>query len=132
MGLQHNQVAGNPGFEFVHCVNEEEVVADLHIHREHGLGLAGARKVAQQWAEHAEQEFGMECTVEEGSSADTVHFARSGVKGSLHVGADAFELHAKLGLLLGAFKGRIEAEIVKNLDTLLASKPPAKKHAAKK
>ena len=74
----------------------------------------------------------MECTIEEGDSADTVHFTRSGVKGTLEVSADAFELRAKLGLLLGAFKGRIEAEIVKNLDTLLASKPAAKKAAAKK
>lgn len=107
-------------------------MADLHIHREHGLGLAGARKVALEWAEHVEQEFDMECTIEEGDSADTVYFTRSGVKGTLEVSAAAFELRAKLGLLLGAFKGRIEAEIVKNLDTLLASKPTGKKGAAKK
>lgn len=73
----------------------------------------------------------MECTIEEGDTADTVHFTRSGVKGTLEVTAEAFELHAKLGILLGAFKGRIEAEIVKNLDTLLASKP-ARRAAAKK
>lgn len=74
----------------------------------------------------------MECTIEEGTTADTVYFTRSGVKGTLEVSAGAFELHAKLGLLLGAFKGRIEAEIVKNLDTLLASKPAGKKGSAKK
>ena len=107
-------------------------MADLHIHREHNLGLAGARKVALEWAEHVEQEFDMECSIEEGDTSDTVHFTRSGVKGTLDVSADAFELHAKLGLLLGAFKGRIEAEIVKNLDTLLASKPARKKAAVKK
>lgn len=73
----------------------------------------------------------MECTIEEGDTADTVHFTRSGVKGTLEVTAEAFELHAKLGILLGAFKGRIEAEIVKNLDTLLASKP-ARRTATKK
>lgn len=107
-------------------------MADLHIHREHDLGLAGARKVAQQWAEHVEQEFDMECTTQEGRAGDTVHFTRSGVHGTLAVGANAFELHAKLGFLLGAFKGRIEAEIVKNLDTLLASQPSRKRAAAKK
>lgn len=107
-------------------------MADLHIHREHGLGLAGARKVAREWAEHVEQEFDMECTFEEGRDGDTVHFTRSGVKGSLEVTASTFELDAKLGFLLGAFKGRIEAEIVKNLDELLASKPARKKAAAKK
>ncbi|TXH89956.1 MAG: polyhydroxyalkanoic acid synthase [Rhodoferax sp.] len=107
-------------------------MADLHIHREHGLGLAGARKVALEWAEHVEQEFDMECTIEEGDAADTVHFKRSGVNGTLEVSDDAFELRAKLGFLLGAFKGRIEAEIVKNLDTLLASKPARKKASSKK
>jgi hypothetical protein len=35
-----------------------------------------------------------------------------------------FELHARLGFLLGAFKDRIEAEIVKNLDALLEQKDP--------
>jgi hypothetical protein len=41
------------------------------------------------------------------------------------VSADHFELDAKLGFLLGAFKEHIEGEIVKNLDQLLAAKKPA-------
>ena len=91
-------------------------MADLHILREHALGLAGAREVALHWAEQVEQEFGMACTYEEGESADTLRFKRSGVQGELQVTQDAFELDAKLGFLLGAFKGRIETEIVKMLD----------------
>ena len=60
-------------------------------------------------------------------------FTRAGVSGCLRVEGDRFVLDAKLGFLLGAFKDRIEAEIVKNLDTLLAAKKPAaKKTAAKK
>ncbi len=105
-------------------------MADLHILREHALGLAAARKIAFNWAEQVEAEFGMECIYEEGKSQDMVSFTRSGVNGSLLVTKDRFELHAKLGFLLGAFKDKIEAEIVKNLDTLLA--PGAKKAAAKK
>jgi len=103
-------------------------VADLHIHREHKLGLPAARKIAYQWAAQVKEEFDMECTYEEGSTSDVVRFVRSGVKGTLHVTKDHFDLDAKLGFLVGAFKGRIEAEIVKNLDTLLAGKPskPAK------
>jgi putative polyhydroxyalkanoate system protein len=108
-------------------------MADIHIEREHGLGLAAARKIAWAWAEQAENEFDMSCTYEEGKQADEVQFTRSGVNGCLHVTADRFVLDAKLGFLLGAFKERIEAEIVKNLDTLLAAKKPAaKKTAAKK
>nr|MCU0942584.1 polyhydroxyalkanoic acid system family protein [Hydrogenophaga sp.] len=41
-------------------------------------------------------------------------------------------LDAKLGFLLGAFKDRIESEIVKNLDTLLAAGKPVPKKAATK
>jgi putative polyhydroxyalkanoate system protein len=100
-------------------------MADIHIQRKHQLGLAGARKIAWQWAEQAEDEFGMECTYEEGGDCDEVGFSRSGVSGTLLVTADQFELDAKLGFLLGAFRERIESEIVKNLDELLAANKPA-------
>jgi putative polyhydroxyalkanoate system protein len=94
-------------------------VADIRIHREHKLGLPKARKVAWKWAEDVEQKFGMQCTVLEGEYSDTVEFKRSGVKGTLVVAADHFDLNAKLGFLLGAFSGTIETEIEKNLDNLL-------------
>ena len=105
-------------------------MADLHIVREHTLGLAKARKIAFKWAEQAEAEFGMDCAYTEGEALDEVRFSRSGVKGKLDVDATRFELHAHLGFLVGAFKHHIEAEIVKNLDTLLSA--PVKKRAAKK
>ena len=104
---------------------------DIHIHRDHHLGLAKARKLAWEWAEHVEQKFDMECTVIEGESSDTVEFTRSGVTGQLIVAADHFDLQAKLGFLLGAFAGTIQTEIEKELDKLLAkgskgakAKPP--------
>lgn len=107
-------------------------MARIHIHRPHHLGLQGARKVAWQWAEQAEADFDMACTYAEGLEGDEVQFSRTGVSGTLTVGADHFELDAQLGFLLGAFKDRIEAEIVKNLDALLAQgkKPAAKKKKA--
>ncbi len=98
---------------------------DIHIHRDHKLGLAKARKLAWQWAEHVEQKFDMECTVLEGETSDTVEFERSGVRGQLIVAPDHFELEAKLGLLLGAFAKTIQAEIEKELDALLSA--PASK-----
>ena len=107
---------------------------DINIHREHALGLAKARKIAWQWAEQVEKDFGMECTVLEGETSDTVQFRRSGVNGELIVAADHFDLKAKLGFLLGAFAKTIEGEILKNLDALLAksSAKPAVKKTAKK
>jgi len=111
-------------------------MAHLHLIREHGLGLQAARKIAYQWAEQVESEFDMQCVYEEGDKSDTVRFSRSGVKGNLEVTAKHFELNATLGLLLGAFKNRIEAEIIKNLDDLLhrkAAKPvQVVKHVKKK
>ena len=104
-------------------------MADIHIHRSHGLGLAKARKTAWKWAETVEEKFGMECTVIEGEDSDVVEFARAGVDGTLVVTGTAFELDAKLGFLLGAFRAKIESEIEGYLDTLLAS--GAKKPAAK-
>jgi putative polyhydroxyalkanoate system protein len=95
-------------------------MSDLKIHREHHLGLAKARKVALAWAETAESKFDMQCTLIEGEFSDTVEFVRSGVKGRLIVAADHFDLDAKLGFLLGAFRKTIEREIESELDGLLA------------
>ena len=107
-------------------------MADIHIHRTHHLGLARARKTAWQWAEAAEEKFGMACTVIEGKTSDVVEFTRAGVDGRLVVDADSFELTARLGLLLGAFRGRIEAEIEENVDAVLAKATAAKKKPAAK
>ncbi len=82
-------------------------MADIHIHRDHSLGLAQARKIAWQWAEEVENKFDMECTVLEGDTSDTVEFKRTGVSGRLIVAGDHFELDAKLGFLLGAFSKTI-------------------------
>ncbi|HSV36919.1 MAG TPA: polyhydroxyalkanoic acid system family protein [Ramlibacter sp.] len=101
-------------------------MSDIHISRDHSLGLPQARKLAFRWAETAEEKLGMACTYEEGKTADLVSFTRSGVNGELKVTGDRFELDARLGFLLGAFKERIETEIVKNLDLLLAEKEPLK------
>ncbi len=114
---------------------------DIHIHRTHRLGLPRAREVARQWAEQAQQQFGMQCTLSEGKTVDTVEFTRPGASGRLTVAAGHFDVEAQLGFLLGAFSTTIEAEIEKTLDTLLAKndKPArapapagAKKAAAKK
>jgi putative polyhydroxyalkanoate system protein len=110
-------------------------MADIHIHRTHRLGLARARKTAWQWAEAAEAKFGMACTVIEGTTSDVVEFTRTGVEGRLVVDAESFDLTARLGLILGPFRGRIEAGIEENVDAVIAAATKAttakKKVAAK-
>ena len=101
-------------------------MADIRIHRDHHLGLAQAREISQAWAAQVETKFAMACRILQGETSDSVEFSRAGVKGRLIVTADHFELHATLGFLLGAFKSRIEGEVERELDLLLASTKPAK------
>ena len=75
---------------------------DIHIHREHHLGLHAARKIAFSWAEKAEEKFDMECVYEEGDTEDTLTFSRAGVKGTLLVDARQFQMKAQLGFLFGS------------------------------
>lgn len=98
---------------------------DIHIQRAHQLGLDKARRVASRWVEEAEKRLGVDCTREEGPEGDLIEFSRSGVKGEFRIEADRFTLDARLGLLLGAFKGTIESEIESNLDALLAAEAPS-------
>ncbi len=93
---------------------------DLRIRRDHDLGLPEARKIAQDWVRSAQEKLHMACTYHSGEAVDRIAFTRSGVSGELRVAGDRFELDAKLGFLLGAFKDRIEQEVSKNLDELLA------------
>ena len=99
-------------------------MADIHIVRQHGLGLEQARKLAFRWAEVAEKKLEMACTYEQGNTSDVVSFKRPGASGALKVTHDRFELNARLGLLLGVFKSKIESAIVSNLDQLLAQADP--------
>ena len=98
---------------------------ELKIEREHALGLAGARAVAERWREQAEQEWGMACESEPGQAQDLLRFARSGVSGELTVSETRFDLQLKLGFLLGAYRDRIEEKIKANLDELLGPESAA-------
>ena len=107
-------------------------MADIHLSREHALGLPEARKIAFKWAEQVEKEFDMACTYEEGTTSDRLSFSRSGVQGTLNVTANEFEISAQLGFLVGIFKEKIEAEIIGNLDALMAQHTPAAKKSITK
>ena len=111
-------------------------MADLNLRREHTLGLARARKVALKWAQDVEKDLDMACTIIEGDDEDVLEFKRSGVDGRMIVAPTYFALEARLGFLLKAFAGKIEAEVSKQLDEALAreaarSARPAAKVPAK-
>ena len=105
-------------------------MADIHIERAHALGLQEARRIATQWAEKAHIEFDMKWTCAQSPTGDLVTFGRSGVSGTLALTKDSFAIDARLGFLAEMFKDRIEAEIVKNLDTLIVENTPEPEIAA--
>lgn len=95
-------------------------MAQILIDRQHPLGLAQARLTAAQWIKDAEDRLDLSCELIRGDERDEVRFSRSGLSGTLEVSAERFRLQAQLGFLLSAFKDRIESEIQKNLDELIA------------
>lgn len=95
-------------------------MSDIHIERNHALGIDRAREVARQWTDQAEQDYGMECRYTEGPESDVATFARPGMEGRVEVAASTFTLHMTLGFLMDAFKGVIEEKVTRNLDELLA------------
>jgi len=99
-------------------------VADIRIVREHALGHAQARRLALRWSEVAQTKLQMQCSYVQAETGDVVRFRRAGASGELRVNEGRFELVARLGLLLGVFRHRIESEIERNLDQLLASPDP--------
>jgi putative polyhydroxyalkanoate system protein len=94
-------------------------VPDIHIERNHTLGIARARVVARKWIQQAEQEFGLECVYTQGESCDTATFTRTGIDGTVEVTDTTFKLEATLGFLFSSFSEMIEAKITRNLDAML-------------
>jgi putative polyhydroxyalkanoate system protein len=101
-------------------------VSDIHIERNHTLGIDRAREVARQWTGQAEQDYGMECLYTEGPESDVAKFSRPGMEGSVEVTAHTLTLHMTLGFLMDAFKGIIEEKVTRNLDEMLAGQGNAR------
>lgn len=95
-------------------------MSDIHIERNHALGIDRAREVARQWTDQAERDYGMECLYAEGDESDVAKFSRPGMEGRVEVTADRFTLHMTLGFLMDTFRGAIEDKVTRNLDELLA------------
>lgn len=94
-------------------------MARLHILRSHSLNGPAARALVQTWVAGGTSRWGLTCehTVAEGQECIT--FAGPGLRGQLWVRPDAFELEAQLGILLSAYRERIETEIQRQLDQAL-------------
>jgi len=87
-------------------------MSNIDIRHKHSLAPAQARDAVQDVADKLAERFGVECDW----SGDTLNFSRSGVDGHIALEPDQLHVTAKLGFLLGAMKGPIEAEIRRVLD----------------
>ena len=91
-------------------------MAHISVERTHSLGLEAAREKARPLVEKLAGKYGL--TPE--WSGDTVKLKRSGVNGTLAIGEKTIKVDVKLGLLMSAMSGMIQAEIERSLDKALA------------
>lgn len=87
-------------------------MAEIHMRRRHTIGVRKAKVAVQKLADDLSQEYGMESEWD----GNVLRFSRKGVDGALTVARDEVVLDAKLGLVLSAFKSRIEGQINDNFD----------------
>jgi putative polyhydroxyalkanoate system protein len=96
-------------------------MADIHIHRAHGLSRDAALALARDWQAQAEQDWGLHCQAQTLEDQCLIAFERTGLQGRLRVNAEAFELQLTLGFLLSAYRTRIESELQRRLDGWLGA-----------
>lgn len=84
----------------------------IDIQRQHALGLERAREVIDHIAAAMSRKFGIDSEWE----GNVLRIRRAGMDGHIEVAADSVRVRAQLGLMLGAFKSRIENEIRQQLD----------------
>lgn len=100
-------------------------MSHISIKRAHHATLADAKKLADKVAAKLNKEYDLNSEWD----GDVLHFDRSGLHGTLSVGAKDIQVDVKLGLLMAAFKGPIQSAMQTQLDQLI--KPAAAKPAAK-
>jgi putative polyhydroxyalkanoate system protein len=92
-------------------------MADISIVQEHSLSPQVARAAAQQVADKMAAEYGLACRWD----GDVLRFTRSGVQGSLTLGAQRAALRIELGLLMSAFAPAIETKVAASMKKLFAA-----------
>lgn len=102
-------------------------MADIELHRVHGLGLKAARAAADRMAEHLGRKFDLKGDWE----GNVLRFERPGVTGSLVIGEQDLRLSVALGFLLKAMKGSIEKAVEHELDALFVAPPPRRPPATR-
>lgn len=95
-------------------------MADIEVHREHRMGLAAARRAAEQMLSDLARKF----DVRGSWQGDTLRFQRPGVSGFVAITQRDLRISISLGLLLKAMQASIETLVLQELDTLFANEAP--------
>jgi putative polyhydroxyalkanoate system protein len=85
------------------------------IRRDHDLGLAKAKRLAQTLVRQLQSEFGGTYTWK----GNELRFRRTGASGSVTVTKDSVQVRVELGFLLRPLRARIDREIREGLDAHL-------------
>jgi putative polyhydroxyalkanoate system protein len=94
-----------------------ESMSTILIRRQHGLGLAEAKRLAESIARRLQNDYGGAFTWK----GNDLHFRRTGASGSVAVTKENFQVHLELGLLLSPLHSLIEREIVTYCDEHLGA-----------
>lgn len=93
-------------------------MSKIDITRDHSLSVEQGRKVLKTFAEELTGKYG-------GSYSETndgLTFKGPGIEGQITLDTRVVNIKAKLGLLMGAFKGAIEQQIHEKMDEVLKEK----------
>lgn len=91
-------------------------MSGIDIRHAHSLPPAQARDAVQQVADKLAERFGAACDWQ----GETLRFKRSGIDGSIALMPGELHFTAKLGFLMSAMQGPIEAEIRRVLEERFA------------
>jgi len=92
-------------------------VSTIVVRRKHDLGLAEAKRLAENIAKKLRNDYGGSFTWR----GDDLHFQRTGASGSVAVRKGDFRVRVELGFLLSALRLRIEQEIITFCDAHLGA-----------
>jgi putative polyhydroxyalkanoate system protein len=102
-------------------------MSEIVVHRCHGLPVAQARDLVEDFARRLGTDFGGSYAWE----GDTLTFRRPGASGRMIVTPERFELRVQIGLLLSPFHARIERSIDAFFDEQLGAQEGAVPRAAR-
>ena len=88
----------------------------IDVRRRHSMDHEHALRVADELAREMKSHYDFECHWE----GEKLRLRRSGVKGEVEVLPDEIGVHLELGMMLLPFRHRIEGEVVRQLEEILA------------